>query len=392
MNHIERIAQDRRVKECLASFIKQQAYFEELIISIQQIPSPTFSESDRANFVEAQFAGLGLQDVTQDSIHNVFGRLRGRSSVSTNPLVLSAHSDTVFPVGTDLTIHREDHQLYGPGIGDNATGVAGLLLLAQSIKEFNLHPQEDIWFVCNVGEEGLGDLRGMRAVVENFGGQATYIIVEGGSFGQIMHEAIGVSRFRVDIKTEGGHSWGSFGQPSAVHELGHLVSALDCMKVPSTPRTTFNVGVVDGGTSINSIAASASLLLDLRSEDANELKRLVKQFKGIVAERQSQAERNMRNITYLVSQVGDRPVGRIPRGDRLVQWAKDALEYVGCSSISFIVGSTDANVPLSEQIRSVCVGLTQSGNSHRLDEFIELEYLPFGMQQLTLLALAAALF
>jgi di/tripeptidase len=189
--------------------------------------------------------------------------------------------------------------------------------------------------------------------------------------------------------TDGGHSWGSFGQPSAVHELGHLISALDEMKVPSEPRTTFNVGLVEGGTTVNSIAASSSLLLDLRSEEASELDRLVERVNGIVADRRSQARRTGIKITYRVEQVGDRPAGGIPRKDPLIQWAEGALQFVGCTPIAFIAGSTDTNIPLSMGIRSVCVGLTYSGNSHRQDEYIKPAHLPFGMQQLLLLSLAA---
>jgi tripeptide aminopeptidase len=392
MRTIQQISQDPRVNSALSSFVERQPELEDLIVAIQQIPSPTFAEKDRAEFVEARFAELGLQDITQDSIHDVFGRLPGKSPTPAGPVILSAHSDTVFPLHTDLSIRREDGYLYGPGIGDNATGVAGLLFLAQTLKRFDIQPEEDLWFVSNVGEEGMGDLRGMRSVVQRFGSQAIYIVVEGGSYGQIMHKAIGVSRFRIEIETPGGHSWGSFGQPSAVHEMGHLISALDEMRVPSKPRTTYNVGVVEGGTTINSIAASASLLLDIRSAEASELERLVNRVKDIVAGRLAEAKRSGKEIMYRVEQVGDRPAGRIPRKDPLVQWAEGALQYVGHSPVTFIAGSTDCNIPLSRGLRSVCIGLTCSGNSHRQDEFIELEYLPAGMQQMLLLSMAAARF
>ena len=389
MNNIEKISQDLRIQSVLSSFIKRQSELEDLIVAVQQIPSPTFAEKDRAAFIEARFADIGLRDVAQDSIHNVFGRLPGKFPASSNPVILSAHSDTVFSTKTDLAVRREGRYLFGPGIGDNATGVAGLLFLAQTMKMFHIQPAADLWFVSNTGEEGLGDLRGMRAVVQRFGNQAIYIVVEGGSYGQIMHEAIGVRRFRVEIVTDGGHSWGSFGQPSAIHELGHLISALDRMKVPTKPRTTFNVGLVEGGTTVNSIAATSSLLLDLRSEEASELDQLVAKVNGIVADRQSQAKRSGKKITYRIEQVGDRPAGRIPRKDPLIQWAEGVLNLIGCSPITFVAGSTDTNIPLSMGIRSICVGLTYSGNSHRQDEYIEPAHLPFGMQQLLLLSLAA---
>lgn len=390
MNHIERIARDPLIKKCLASFCERKSYLEDLIIAVQQIPAPTFAEKARADFVERWFSDLGLEDVEQDHLHNVYARWPGKSSSSLNPVVLSAHSDTVFPADTDLSIRLEGRRLYGPGVGDNATGVGGLLLIAQTLKDFDLQTAEDIWFVCNVGEEGLGDLRGMRAAVEKLGSRATYIVVEGGSYGQVMHKAVGVARYRIEVKTEGGHSWGSFGQPSAIHEIGHLVCALSQMNVPEEPRTTFNVGVIEGGTSVNTIAASSSVLLDLRSENADELRKLVSQFKEIVAERRALAGRREEPVAYIVSKVGDRPAGELSRNAPLIQWAKGALEFVGYSSIRFIAGSTDANIPMSMGINSVCIGLTHSANSHRLDEYIELGSLPFGMQQLLLLTSAAA--
>jgi acetylornithine deacetylase/succinyl-diaminopimelate desuccinylase-like protein len=392
MSRIQQIAADQRVKESLACFIDKRQDLEDLIVAIQQVPSPTFAEERKAKLLAAKFKDLGLKDVAQDAMHNVFARLPGHFPKSSSPVILSAHIDTVFPLDTDLAVRRDRKQLIGPGIGDNATGVAGLIFLAEMMQSHSVKPKADMWFVCNVGEEGLGDLRGMKAVVQRFGRQAIYIIVEGGSYGQIMHEAIGVSRFRVEINTDGGHSWGSFGRPSAVHEIGHLISELDNLRVPAKPRTTFNVGLVKGGTSVNSIAASSSLLLDLRSEDAEELSRLIKQFEGIVTDRQAKARKAGNNISYRVTQVGERPAGRLSRSDKLVQSSKEALQFVGCSPITFISGSTDANVPLSMGLRSVCIGLTYSGNSHREDEFIEPEFLPFGMQQLMLLALAAASF
>ncbi len=387
---IQRIAQQPSIQSALTYFVDHQPDLEDLIVQIQQIPSPTFAERVRADNIEAQFTAIGLEDVVQDSMHNVIGRLPGKSPSSCSPVVLSAHSDTVFPFETDLTVRRAAGNLYGPGIGDNAAGVAGILFLARILQYFGIRSKEDLWFVSNVGEEGMGDLRGMRAVVRKFGKEAIYIVVEGGSYGQIMHQAIGVNRFRIEIETDGGHSWGNFGQPSAVHELGHLISALDELKVPAKPRTTYNVGLVEGGTTINSIASSSSLLLDLRSEDSTMLKKLVRMVKGIVDDRQLQANREEKNITYRVEQVGNRPAGRIARNDPLIGWAEAALQYAGCSSITFIAGSTDCNIPLSMGIRSICVGLTYSGNSHRQDEYIEPAFLPFGMQQLLLLTLAAA--
>ena len=390
MNRIKDIATDSKIQLALSGLAERETELLDLIISVQQIPAPTFDEADRAAFVEKYFSNLGLQDVRQDRIHNVYARFRGTNSELSTPLIVSAHSDTVFPIETDLSITRNGHLLCGPGIGDNATGVAGIMTLAKTLRTLDLVPKSDIWFIVNVGEEGLGNLSGMRAVVKKFGRQARYIVVEGGSYGQIIHEAIGVCRFRIGITTKGGHSWGSFGQPSAIHEIGHLIADISRLSVPISPKTTYNIGVIEGGTTVNSIASSASFLLDLRSEETAVLEELVSQVKAIVESRRAKAKQEDRDVAFHMEQVGSRPAGQIHHEDPLVFLAEKALHQVGWPHVMNIAGSTDANIPLSQNIPCVCVGLTTSGNSHRLDEYIDLTHLQAGMQQLILLALAAA--
>lgn len=386
MNHIEKIAQDARVQAAMTQFRARQPEAIDLIQAIQQIPAPTFFEARRAAFVTERMAALGLADVRQDGLHNVYGRFPGQRRRA--PLVISAHLDTVFPQETDLTIRTNGRVISGPGIGDNSTGVAGLLLLAQSLIAQRLPLAHDVWFVANVGEEGLGDLRGMRAVVEHFGRAATYVVVEGGLFGQISHQAIGVRRYRLEVSGPGGHSWGSFGTTSAIHVLGRLIGAIDDLPVPESPRTTYNVGVIEGGTSVNTIAQSASLLLDLRSEDPMTLQHLVDSVAGLVLEtEQAHCEEGIR---VAMTPIGYRPAGKIARETPLVQTAVAALRQVGRPNVVFMMGSTDANVPLSQGMTAVCLGLTESGNAHRLDEYIDTTHLPDGLSQLLLLTLAAA--
>ena len=389
MDRIDRIANCSQAQEALKSFSERTDEFIDWIIAVQQIPAPTFFEAARADFIESRFIQLGLEDVRQDSLHNVYGRFPGVNPSVHKPVVISAHSDTVFPAATDLRVRRDRRLLHGPGVGDNSTGVAGLFAVADTLRRYRLQPRADLWFVSNVGEEGMGDLRGMRAVVNQFGRQAVYIVVEGGLFGQIAHEAVGVRRFRIAVETSGGHSWGSFGSASAIHELSHLVTAIDRLAVPTRPKTTYNVGVIEGGTSVNTIAPSASMLLDLRSESAAELDRLVNQVKEIVDRAQKRAFRHKKALKISMEAVGNRPAGRIPRDAPLINWAVEALRYAGSSTVLHVTGSTDANIPLSLGIPSVCVGLTESANSHRLDEYIETGNLPAGLQQLLLLVLAA---
>lgn len=384
MNRINKIGQERQVQGILASIEGRLPEILDLAVAIQQIPAPTFQEAERAAFIQSQFEKVGLTDVAQDDLHNVYGRYPASQSANP-PVIISAHSDTVFPQGTDLTVKRNGRTIHGPGIGDNSAGVAGILALAQLLQDARLQCPADIWFVSNVGEEGLGDLRGMRRVVERFGETATYIVVEGGLYGQISHRGIGVQRYRIQVKTPGGHSWGNFGQPSAIHILGKMIADIDQLPVSRQPKTTFNVGVIEGGTSVNTIAPQAALLLDLRSEEAAALAELVATTKAI-----AQKYHHPPQVSVTVTRIGNRPVGGISRETPLVQWAEAALRFVGRPYPHYITSSTDANIPLSLGYTAVCIGLTESSNAHRLDEYLDTQYLAAGMSQLLLLALAAA--
>lgn len=389
MNSITNIVRRPDVQAALSSFQEQLDLIVERIIAIQQVPAPTFNEAQRAGFIEERFRTIGLQDVDRDSLNNVYGRLPGHSN-NKPPLVISAHLDTVFPLDTDLTVRREGQLIYGPGIGDNSTGVAGLIEIARAIQEYALPHMADIYFVANVGEEGLGDLCGMRAVVERFGGRATYVIVEGGLYGKLIHQAVGVRRFHIEVTAPGGHSWGGFGAASAIHVLGHLIVDIDSLIVPKIPKTTYNIGIIEGGLSINSIANSAGLWLDLRSEGQGELEDLVQSVEQIVANRNHKYAADGYAVEIHMKQVGDRPAGSIPRHSPIVTYADAALQTISGGEAHYIASSTDANIPLSRGYQAVCLGLTFSGNSHRPDEFMQITNLPAGLGQLLLVTLAAA--
>lgn len=394
MATVGQVQQHAAVRAALEEFHTHRDMIVQLAIAVQQIPAPTFDERKRAEFIQERFERIGLHDVTRDALHNVYGRLPGlRPNLA--PVIVSAHMDTVFPQETDLAVRRADGLVYGPGIADNSAGVAGLLALAATLLRHALMSPRDIWLVANVGEEGVGDLRGMRAVVDRFGaprvgaprvGAPAYIVVEGGMYGYVLHEAIGVKRYRVQVATPGGHSWSDFGRLSAVHVLGHLISRIDAIKVPETPKTTFNVGVIEGGTSINTIASLAALQLDLRSEEPASLNALVEQFSAILA----RLMRHYPDAKIEVQAIGDRPAGGIARSAPLVQAADAALRAVGCTNVRFLRGSTDANIPLSRGLPAVCIGLARSANAHRTDEYLDTADLASGLQQLLLVTLAAA--
>jgi acetylornithine deacetylase/succinyl-diaminopimelate desuccinylase-like protein len=380
---IHRWQADQAAQLALAALADYRPVLE-TAIAIQQVPAPTFGEHARSELVQQRMHELGLHDVRRDAVGNIYGRRPGRAGRPA--LMVSAHLDTVFPAETDLRIRREGERIYGPGLGDNSTGVACLLHLAGAFQAHSLANQGDIWFVANVCEEGLGDLRGMRAAVDQLRERIDAVIVlEGCDFGTLHHQSIGVRRYRIEASAAGGHSWGNFGNPSAIHSLVRLAARIADLSVPRTPRTTYNIGVIEGGTSVNTIAQRAEMLLDMRSVSAAALDDLVAQVDRLV--RAAAAERP--DVQIQVTIVGDRPSGAIAREHPLVQAAVAAYESVG-ATISFQQSSTDANIPLSQGLPAICVGITDGGNAHRSDEFILPENLGRGMQALLLLALAAS--
>ncbi|MEW6093827.1 MAG: M20/M25/M40 family metallo-hydrolase [Chloroflexota bacterium] len=355
----------------------------DLAVRIQQIPAPTFHEAERAEFVRGLFLAEGLSDVKTDEGGNVYARLPAARHLQpvTRPLVVSAHLDTVFPAGTDLSVRREGGKIYGPGIGDNALAVAGLfglvwLLRARTPSTSLRALPFDLWLAANVCEEGLGDLRGMKAVVERFGQEArAYIILEGMALGHVYHRGLGVRRYRISVKTAGGHSWIDYGRPSAIHELTDLSTRLTRLEVPKTPRTTLNIGVIAGGTSVNTIAAEASLELDLRSESPAALEQLVRQVEQLCG------QAGKAGVEVKAEVVGARPAGEIPASHPLVTLACDCLHKQGIEPKPSI-GSTDANIPLSRGYPAVTLCLTTGGGAHTVHEYVNVEPLEKGMEAL----------
>lgn len=346
----------------------------DLVIQIQQIPSPTFEEAQRAAAIGERFVEENLSDVSIDAVGNVFGRLPGGGHA--RPVVVSAHSDTVFPKETDLTVSHQPGTIHGPGIGDNSLGVAGLFGLLWSLREHNQSLPGDLWLVANVCEEGLGDLKGMRAVVKRFGDKPlAYLVLEGMSLGLVYNRALGVQRYRIKAKTEGGHSWADYGRPSAIHGLAKLVTELTAIKLPKDPRTSLNVGVITGGTSINTIAAEASLELDLRSVSPESLSELAQKVEALVE------KSNRPNLAFQAEIIGQRPAGEIPENHPLVRLAFEILEKQGLQP-KLNIGSTDANIPLSLGLPCICIGLTYGSGAHTLKEYIQTEPLEVGVSQL----------
>jgi tripeptide aminopeptidase len=345
----------------------------DMAVALQQIPAPSFQERRRAEFIKSKFIDEGLEDVEMDQLYNVYARVPGMGDKA--PLVVSAHIDTVFPEGTELTSIITKETVSGPGIGDNSLGVAGLFGLIWYLKKQGVVLPGDLWLVANVGEEGMGNLRGMKAVVERFSDHVlAYLVLEGMALGQIYHHALEVMRYRIMVRTRGGHSWVDYGKPSAVHILADLINKIVSLPVPNSPRTSINVGIISGGTSINTIAAAAEMALDLRSENGEVLQNLSQQVEALVR----QFKKNGVEVKFEL--IGQRPSGKISTNHPLVRLAFQSLESVGIQP-RYNTGSTDANIPLNRGLPSICIGLSTGSGAHTLNEYFNIPPLKAGLAQ-----------
>jgi acetylornithine deacetylase/succinyl-diaminopimelate desuccinylase-like protein len=376
---IDRLAAEPRMIAYRARLTEMLSRVIDEAIVIQQIPAPTFHEGQRAAYIRSRFAGLDAVEV--DALHNVYGCLRGVES-TLPALLVAAHTDTVFESDIPLTIHRNGSRIYGPGLGDNSLGVAALLAMVDVLHDQPL--PADVWFVANSREEGLGDLGGMRAVYARLSAQlGAALIVEGIAFGRIYHAGIAVRRLKITCQTAGGHSWLHFGRPSAIHSLVQVAAQIAALQPPESPRTTYNIGMIEGGRSVNSIAPEASMFLDLRSEDPTTLAAIENQIMELIDTARSP------DVEFAVEVVGDRPAGAIPVSHPLVQMARAALESMGVRPL-YEAGSTDANVLLASGLPTITIGITHGGNAHREDEFIETANILDGLWQLLLLMVGTA--
>lgn len=347
------------------------------LITVCEIPAPTFHEERRTEYVERRFRELGLGEVQVDAVGNVIGRIHGQGRGPT--ALVAAHIDTVFPMDTPVTVKVDGDVLRAPSICDNSSCVAVMLLAARLVRELNLTFQGDVILAATVGEEGLGNLRGIRAIMDSLGPEVDYVIALDGALGGVVRQGVGSRRFRLVVHAEGGHSWGAFGSPSAIHALGRMIAQISEIRVPSNPKTTFNVGTITGGTSVNTIAANAEAVIDLRSLDTGELKRLEDRVRRIVAEVAKQT-----GVAASLTLLGDRPTGSIPEDHPLCEAVKAVHQQLGIQT-RMHASSTDGNVPLSMGIPAVTVGVTLGGNGHRTDEYIHTPPLAKGLAQVLLL-------
>jgi acetylornithine deacetylase/succinyl-diaminopimelate desuccinylase-like protein len=322
-----------------------------------EVPAPPFLEKARGEALRKEFVALGLRNVRLDREGNVLADLPG---ASLRPrLVVAAHLDTVFPEGTDVRVRREGATLHGPGIADNCRGLAVMVAVARAMHRHKVRTPGTVTFVANVGEEGLGDLRGMKTLFdETMKGAIDRFVSIDGSGLDASTVAIGSFRYRVTFKGPGGHSFGAFGLPSPIHTMGRAIAKISDFQVPSRPRTTFNIGRVGGGTSVNAIAYEAWMEVDMRSSDAGQLRTLDARFHTAVDE--AVAEENSRwgrpgAITVVKQRVGTRPGGTVPDDAPITQVVRAVGEALGFA-VPFSEGSTDANVAISRNVPAITIG------------------------------------
>lgn len=360
-------------------------------IELCEIPAPTFEEAVRGEDIVRRMKAYGLTDVTVDEIGNVIGFRPGKGNGPV--LAIGAHMDTVFPAGTDVTVKQEGNRYFAPGIGDNCSGLRALLQIIRSLNEADIQTQGDIYFVATVGEEGLGDIRGSKHFVATHKIDG-FIAIDNTEIGRILRGAVGSHRYRVTIEGPGGHSYGNFAEVgSAIHAMCIAGNMIAHLKTPKDPKTTFTIGTIKGGTSVNSIAPTCTVEIDMRSLDNEALLKIESEilacFDKAVAE-----ENALWNITDPAKQVhwkkeniGNRPAGMRPADCPVLQVSRSALEALGQKLTNYGVSSTDANAPVSMGIPATC--LSSGGiqyKCHTVNEYFDKVDIHLGPQLLILTA------
>jgi tripeptide aminopeptidase len=372
--HASQITESAEIRAALNWFSRNVNWINDQQIRITEIAAPPFQEASRADFVKSLLTDCGL-DVSIDKTGNVIGELPGISDKEI--VMLTAHLDTVFPPGTEVKVRRDGDRLSAPGISDNGTGLAGLVSIARAIHEAGIKPRRTILFVADVGEEGEGNLRGMRALVDAYHARLKAVVVlDGSGTDHVTTKALASRRLEVLISGPGGHSWSDFGMPNPINALVRGSIRFINTKVPSNPRTTFNLGQVEGGTSVNSIPYEAKLKVDIRSENEDELVKLESALResiiaGVRDEMESSRDRSKGKLEWKIDVLGTRPGGELAANSSLFAALRAADDYVGNQS-RVERSSTDANIPLAAGIEAISIGAGGTGGgAHSLQEWYE---------------------
>ncbi|MFV0480730.1 MAG: M20/M25/M40 family metallo-hydrolase [Campylobacteraceae bacterium] len=380
------------VKKSLEDIKKDDERALKETITITEIPAPPFKEEKRAKYAIKRFQELGLNNAYIDTEGNVIATRKGSGNGPV--LVVSAHIDSVFPEGTNVTVVQKGDRYYAPGITDNARGVATMFSMLKIMQDNKIKTKGDIIFIADVGEEGEGDLRGVKAFFRDNKNIDGFFAIDGSTLGRIISTAVGSYHYEVTFKGPGGHSYGQFGQvPNPIHALGRALDKISNIQVPKDPKTTFSVGIIEGGTAIGAISQTATMKIDMRSTDAKELLKLEKQILDAIDK--SVVEENDRwniepKITVEKKKIGDRPAGSVTNDSPILQAALISQREVDVKS-TLVSASTDANIPVSLGIPALTVG--KGGvckASHSLDEYYENKDAYKGAQNALLLALGLA--
>ncbi|HWF85848.1 MAG TPA: M20/M25/M40 family metallo-hydrolase [Vicinamibacterales bacterium] len=386
------LLKDPAIKAALDAAKESEAQTIEDQIRFCEIPAPSFKETTRGVELKNVFQQLGLQNVRVDKAGNVLG---DRPGAAAHPhFVIAAHLDTVFPEGTDVRVKREGTVLHGPGIGDDCRGLAVIVSIIRSLKQANVQTPGTITFVADVGEEGLGDLRGMKQLFnDTLKGQIDRFVSIDGTGIHVTNVAVGSHRYRVTFKGPGGHSFGAFGLANPIDAMGRAIAKIDEFQVPKEPKTTFNVGRVGGGTSVNSIPFEGWMEVDMRSSDRASLASVDANFhKAVDSAVVEENERwgTPRMITVVKDLVGDRPAGNTPESAPIVQTALAVAKALGFQARTG-ESSTDSNVPMSLGIPAITIGGGGRGTgAHALSESFDTTDSWMGTQNALLLTIALA--
>ena len=397
---IARLAASAELRSAFAWLRAQEAQFARWQLDVARIPSPPFGEAARATWLANKFHELGLDDVHNDDVGNVFGIHPG---FGRNYVALSAHMDTVFPAGTPLNIRQQGNRLYGPGVSDNGAGLTALLAIAALLRAVRIRHALPFLFIANVGEEGEGDLRGMRHIFSSprWKDSITYnLVLDGAGSDTVVAEALGSRRFEVIVRGPGGHSWSDFGAPNPILVLARAIQTFAQTPVPASPKTTFNIGVIRGGTSVNSIPESASMRVDLRSTSMAEMERLevamrvalddAVEQESKTPETRAVSQRRTSAVSSEIVVIGNRPAGELIPNARILQVIR-AVDAHLANVAQVQRASTDANIPLSLGREAIAIGGGGTGGgAHTLQEWFDCNGRELGLKRilLTLLALA----
>jgi len=389
---VARIAELRRVHDAFAWFRAHARELEELQLEVTSIPSPPWGEGARSEWLAQRFTAIGLSDVHRDELGNVLG-IRPGVDPSAPFIALSAHIDTVFPAGTPTHVRRDGGKLYGPGISDNSSGIVALLALANAIQAVGLANTAPILFIGDVGEEGEGDLRGMRHIYKDPRWSATIaslVVLDGAGSDTIIAEGLGSRRYEIIVRGQGGHSWSDFGVANPIVALARIIDRFTRTPVPVSPKTTYNIGIIHGGTSVNSIPESATMRVDTRSASVDELDRLERALHEAVDHviPEITGRKKQELLTAEVRVIGNRPAADLPSESQLLKAIRAVDAQLG-NTARIQRASTDANIPLSLGREAIAIGAGGSGGgAHTIHEWYDPAGRDLGLKRILLLTLA----